>query len=385
MEDFFTIPTAIQLRVDDVGWHNGDDDRYFSRPSRTGIPRKHVPEDYRMLHELGKALNMRILCSLVVSEWDKDNLLRGVPHVTWDPEGWDRASQIDTAYCEACREILDGSEYLNYTLHGLLHGYYDSGELVTEEQYYPRVYDAARGGWTKAWRRLSDDEFRRHLDLFFAICRSWDFQKPVVCFASPNGNRGTPESNAGYAEILKEYGICSWHNGWRNFAGPAAVVRGIVCCKGWEIMPWNVFDADPDLLPVSENPRTDLCCHWPNFLHFNPEHSLERIPAWVRWFDRQSEVWGCMLSRDCAFGDSQAVYRQYAQVSPTADGAVCIDLSAVDGTGALLLKNEFYVSTRNGHDPRILSGGTLTLWETKRDFRTWKIVRSGAPRVVLAF
>ena len=29
--------------------------------------------------------------------------------------------------------------------------------------------------------------------------------------------------------------------------------------------------------------------------------------------------------------------------------------------------------------------GTLEPWETKRDFRTWKIVRSGAPRVVLAF
>ena len=53
MENNIILPTAVCLRVDDVGWHNGSDDRYDSRPSRTGIPRMHQPQDYRALHELG--------------------------------------------------------------------------------------------------------------------------------------------------------------------------------------------------------------------------------------------------------------------------------------------------------------------------------------------
>ncbi len=382
MQDSIRIPVAFCLRADDVGWHNGDDDRYFSRPSRTGIPRKHVPADYRALHELGKALNMKISCSLVLAEWDKDNLLRGVPHVTWDPEGWDRASEIDMDYAKACFEALDGSEYLDYTLHGLMHGYYDSGMLVTEEQYYPKVYDAAKGGYTKAWRRLSDAEFRRHLDLFFEIYRSWGFSKPVRSFAAPNGSRGTPAENAGYADILREYGLLYWRNGWRDFDGSTDVTRGVICSKGFMVMEWNVFDADPALLPLRDVPSADFCFHWPNFLRWNPEHNPERIPAWADYFRREAELWGVMMGRDVPFADSQTVYSKFAEIREE-NGQTVIDLAKVDALGALGLQNEFYVSVRNGQEPAAVSGGTLALYETKREFRTYQITRDGAAQVVL--
>ena len=38
MKDMLCVPVAIQLRVDDVAWHFGDDERYKDRPSRSGIP-----------------------------------------------------------------------------------------------------------------------------------------------------------------------------------------------------------------------------------------------------------------------------------------------------------------------------------------------------------
>ncbi len=41
MKNSITIPVAFQIRLDDVGWHNGSDDRYCSCPSRTGLPRLH--------------------------------------------------------------------------------------------------------------------------------------------------------------------------------------------------------------------------------------------------------------------------------------------------------------------------------------------------------
>ena len=41
------------------------------------------------------------------------------------------------------------------------------------------------------------------------------------------------------------------------------------------------------------------------------------------------------------------------------------------------------VSVRNGQEPAAVSGGTLTLYETKRDFRNYRITRDGAAQVVL--
>ena len=104
MKEQIRIPVALQLVVDDVGWHNGADERHLGRPSRSGLPRMHDPLDYEALNEIGRGLNMKILCSLVLGEWDKDNLLRGVPHVTYNEAGWDRASEIDMDYAVRCRD-----------------------------------------------------------------------------------------------------------------------------------------------------------------------------------------------------------------------------------------------------------------------------------------
>ena len=389
MKDTIRIPVAIQLRVDDVAWHNGPDERHLNRPSRSGIPRKHQPQDYRMLQELGKALNMKVNCSLVIGEWDKDNLLRGVPHVTWDPEGWDRASEIDMDYARRCFEALEGSDHLDYNLHGLLHGYYDAGKLVTETQYYPYAYDEANKCYTTTHRKLSKDEFRRHLELFFAIYDSWGFKKKIRCFASPCGARFTPEENADYIEVLKEFGLVYWHNGWRAWPkdggkNKTTVVDGVIVNRSCgPILPWNAFDTDPKYIPIRDDLTPDYCLHWTNFIRWNPENDLQRVPAWADFFRRQAEVFGFMLPQDIDFADSQGLYSQFAAVRET-EGQCVIDLSAVDDKNAIGQKNEFYVSVRNSTEPVLTAGGTMTLYETKNEFRTYKIVRDGSAQVVLA-
>ena len=36
------IPVAIQITIDDLGWHGGRDDTNIGKASRSGIPRDHV-------------------------------------------------------------------------------------------------------------------------------------------------------------------------------------------------------------------------------------------------------------------------------------------------------------------------------------------------------
>ena len=88
------IPVGVGIRVDDAGWLRGHDERVLNRPCRSALPRLHTPDDYRVLHEIGKGLGVKVLCNLVIGDWDIKNRLRGVPHVTWDEKGWDAAALI---------------------------------------------------------------------------------------------------------------------------------------------------------------------------------------------------------------------------------------------------------------------------------------------------
>ena len=51
------IPVAIQITIDDLGWHDGRDYTNIGKASRSGIPRDHVLSDYQFMNELGRALN----------------------------------------------------------------------------------------------------------------------------------------------------------------------------------------------------------------------------------------------------------------------------------------------------------------------------------------
>jgi len=388
-----TIPTAFQIRIDDVAWHKGDDERHINRPSRTGIPRMHSALDYPIINELGKAINMKISCAIVLGEWDKDNVLRGEKNVTWDPENWDRASQINMDYAEKAFDLLENSEYISYTLHGVMHGYYHNGKIVTERQFYPYEFDEKTGTYNKQHTWMSDDELRHHLDLFFKIYNSWGFKKPVKAFACGNGNYGTPTDagNIRYAGIFKEYGLNVWENGWPTIEKGAAVIDGVPCIKagGEENLPWNAFDVDPDYLNLfykegDEFCRAGYCMHWPNLLRWHPEKNMENLSKWVSYFMKQSEEFGCMISRDVDFAGSQAAYMLYAKMD-FAENKCIIDLTDVDKQNVVVLKDEFYVSIKNDLVPKSCIGGTINEYESKKEFRTYKIVRNNSTKIEIIF
>lgn len=387
MKKLIKIPAALQIRVDDVAWHNGTDTRAFDGTARTGMPRMHHIDDYKVLNELGKAIDMKIACSLVLGEWDKDNILRGEPHVTPNPDTWDRASEINMSYAQECFNALESSEFLDYTLHGLMHAYFDNGKHINGRQYYPPKFDKENNCYTQIFAQLPIDEFRRHIELFFKIYDSWGFKKKVNYFASPCGCIGTPEENANYCEVLKDHGIYFWNNSWSSYPNPVAVSNGVICVKAIDIIEWNVYDLDPDLLidAISEDdefPRTDLSTHWPNFLRFHPEYNFRRLDKWVNYFNRQSEIFGCILSKDTAFADSQALYSGLAKIN-IEDNKCIIDLSDVDSKGAIGKKDEFYISFKNEITPKSCLNGQMEHYQTKKEFNTYKITRKDTKEIII--
>ena len=397
MQNKVVLPVALQIVTDDIGWFNGRDTRCSEGPSRTGLPRRHVAEDYAAIDAVGKAIGMKINCPLVIGEWDKKNRLRGMPHATNDEKDWDMASQIDYAEAERCLDVINRADNLEIAFHGLMHGYWQDGISLADQEFsYPKSLDYKTKYAPASWLVPVDNAyFESHIETFFEIFEDWGFKKKIRSFTSPSCVQGGIEENRHLTAMMKKYGMVYWANAWSRVKNLCEVIDGVIFVNkagSPRGIPWDAYGIDPDALPdysfdyyngVDIAERAIFGTHWPNFLHFNPARNLDNLDGWVRYFKRQSEIFGLMISKDIAFGASQAVYRKKSKLD-FADGNLVIDLSAVDGAGALGLSDTFYVSAEKSLVPKALSGGTLSLYETHGDFHTYEIKRSGESFVKIA-
>ena len=383
------LPIAVSIRVDDVGWFEGADWRSMGLPSHSGLPRRHDPRDVQALAEIGRGLGTKVLCNLVLGDWDVRNRLRGVPHETWDEAGWDAASVIakNRAFFDETFAILEGSEFLEYGLHGLQHGYFVDGKLHDEKYAYPHTVKNERGRWVRLPRDFG--EFERMISLFFEIYHDWGFRKPVRVWEAGNGCYGTPDSdyNLEFARILRRYGIGIWE--WGGWPSDATVREDMIFINSsLGFVTWNAYDIDPSLLYncFEAGPRPgfvpNICGHLTNFVRFQPEKNFEYVPDWIDYFKRITSPFGAMIARDNEQSASQAVYAHYA-VTDRVDGGWRIDLSPVDAVRTELVEDEFFVAIRDRRVPTSCTGGRIFVHECKEDHTIYRIARDGSPVVTL--
>ena len=121
--------------------------------------------------------------------------------------------------------------------------------------------------------------------------------------------------------------------------------------------------------------------HWTNFLRLDPQRNMENLDGWIKYFNRQSEIFGNMLSRDVGFASNQAVYSRYAKL--TVDGnKYTIDLSKVDATEALSLLDHFYVSVKGQVKPDSCVGGDISIYEKKKWHTNYEIKRDEHSKII---
>ncbi len=377
MKNSVILPSAIQICVDDVGWFTGADSRHAGRPSRTGMVRNHLPEDYIALNEVGKAIGQKLTCPLVLGEWDKENILRGEYGITYEPNTWDRASKLDLKLAEKCFEAAENSEYIEYAYHGVLHGNYtQNGSQITEQEcfYYKNPGD-------KLLSTQPEEEIAHRFELFFKIYNMWGFKKKIRTYAAPNSVPGnlTTEEVMPLANVLNKNNIPYWINGWKKVIGHTEFINGILYMeKGTNTrLPWNACDVDPLLLADcakegDEKIGVIFNSHWPNYLRYHKEYNLERVENWKKFFQRQSEIFGLMVSKDIAFAGNQFIYRTYSKVDVDKN-VIKIDVTDAATISPIHTFGEFYVSLKNEFVPKEIKGGTFELYETHKEFKTYKI------------
>lgn len=378
------IPVAIQIVADDFGWHNGRDERTANKPSRSGLPRFHALEDYLVVNEIGKGIDMKILTPFVIGEWDKDNILRGVKGVTYNEKGWDRASEIDMNLAQKCFEAAESSEYIEYAYHGLLHGYYKDDKQICETEYSRPRFDEKTGTFDRTtFDYIPESEMQNYIDTFFKIYDSWGFKKKIRAFVSPCSIHTPPERTGDFAKRLKKNGFIYWANMWELLGDTTTVIDGVTFLKKGRLgVDWDEYDVSPITLfdhSVTQvgdkeyiNPATNF--HWTNFLRLCPQDNMERVGEWIKYFKRMDNVFGTMLSKDVAFAANQVLYSRFSKV--TSDGKkYTIDFTDVDNKGSLGLRDSFHISVKGLIKPDSCVGAKLTLDSHKRYHKNYVFER----------
>ena len=155
------IPSSLQITMDDVGWFNGEDDRENGGSARTAMSRRHCAEDYAAINELGRRLNMRINCAFVLGEWDPDNRLRGIKHLSKFGDSWNNAAYLGKEEMAAVAEVINASPYIDIAVHGLMHNYYDPKiPYCNSDYFYPE---------NGLMKMIPESEIRARLDAFFDL------------------------------------------------------------------------------------------------------------------------------------------------------------------------------------------------------------------------
>ncbi len=377
------IPESFLLVVDDVGWWLEGDKRYYvdvPDAAREQAARPYCFEDYRSLVEIGKALNMRVLCGFTIGEWDRDGLLAKVPNSNMYGSKWTNAEVL--AHPERLDEVRDyinsNAPYIEMAVHGLNHMYWDDN---TGECFFAEYYRHVNG----KRMMLEPDLMRQHLDAWFEIYNRNGFKAPVdkliPCCFHYNYSQGDGEMSY----IIKDYGIKYVSTPFKSLGYDtpekpvmACVENGILTTdRTDDLTPWWALDAEtPDVLKSSY-----YGTHWPHFTPRDTTKTMETVDRWVKYFKQYQNKFDVVCATDHVMGANQIFYRRFTKMTETAENCFTLDFAQADAQGAPadVVGNELYLNVEKPFSLQAADDSCVVeLWNVAESFRTYKLTRRGA-------
>ncbi len=355
------IPMPLHLVIDDLGWFCGEDDRRNGGPSRSGMPRRHVAEDYAAINKLGEALDMRISCAFVIGEWDPDNRFLEIPHLSKYGDKWNNAAYLDRKEMERVAAVINASPYVDLNVHGLLHGYYMDGvdNVDTSDYYYFINKELYMTSESEIKLRIS--KFRELLDYYGIKKRTESFVPPSFAYRWNELSKVLSTCGVKYISTIFSTMRC---DGEKPIS--VGIENGIVTLdRNNNLIPWNECNSRFEDLPTVEG---IFGAHWSNFLHPDPARNGEVVERAVRYFCRCAERYGIVLSKGIEFAAIQSLYHTYAAV--TFDGGeMSIDLRSLSGTPAE--GKPFIISSIDV--PVKVEGASIRLYERKTGFESYEL------------
>jgi hypothetical protein len=382
-ENRIIIPESFLIVVDDVGWWLEGDKRYFVNVPESGLAQAKRPyyfEDYVSLVEMGKALDMRILCGLTIGEWDRDKLLANVPGSNMYGSKWTNSEPLQ--YIEKFELVRDyinsNSKHVEMALHGLNHMFWDdkTGECIFAE-FYKR-----KNGLNVMH---PEEIMRQHLDAWFQIYERNGFtakvDKFIPCCFYYNYSNGSGE----LSHILKDYGI-KYVSTIFNMMGydcpekprMACIENGILTTdRTADLSDWFEMDAKiPSVLKSSY-----YGTHWPHFTSPNPEDNMINVRRWIEYFKQYKDKFDVLFARDHEMGAKQIFYRRFTKLKELSENQFALDFSEADAQGASeeLVGKSIYLNVKKPYKIQCVDGSAeVEIWNERESFSTYKVTRCGS-------
>lgn len=311
------IPLPLQIVIDDVGWWQGSGGT-GQEPFRTGMPRRHHPDDLLPLAELGRRLSVRPQLAMVLAEWDVDGILRHLPEATWRGANWSGQPENADACARAADLLRQNRPFLEITLHGLGHEYWLPDGTRTRAEWY------GSDGTPRP-----PDQIRQHLDAYAALLERHglgplpeSFVPCAFCYAFGRGENEL-------AGILHAYGV-------RRISTPFARMQRhrptegklfgldagvVVTDRDTNPVPWNQLGVQPGQLGQI---GSTLGLHWPNLLEHEPADRTDAVATVVAAVRAAGRGPGRTLAPHSAWHQTQLLYHELTRVQP-ADGGAILD------------------------------------------------------------
>ena len=381
--DNIVIPEGFLIVVDDVGFWLAGEKRYFVNVPKEAIAQTKRPyyfEDYESLVEMGKALDMRILCGLAIGEWDRDRLLAKVPGSNRYGAQWTNAEALEQVEkFEMVRDYINAnSKHVEMAVHGLNHMFWDD---KTGECIFAEFYDRKNEVNTMHPEKI----MRQHLDAWFEIYErngfSASIDKFIPCCFHYNYSNGDGE----LSHILKDYGIKYVSTlfdvmGYDTPEAPkmACVENGILTTdRTQDLSRWFEMDAKiPSVLKSSY-----YGTHWPHFTSLDPKDNMINVRRWIEYFKQYKDQFDVLFARDHEMGARQIFYRRFTRMKELSENRFVLDFTEADAQGGAeeLVGNSIYINVKKPYEIQCDDGSTaLEVWSERETFRTYKLTRAGA-------
>ena len=355
-----TIPMALQLVIEDVGWWEKSHPVGPEDPFRSGLKRRHHPSDYLALIHLAKQLHIRPLIAFVACEWDRTNLLKKVPTATWMGTDWDNRHNVGPWLDQAAQTLNDHRDLLEIGLHGVGHEYWDNGRRSRTEFHNTR-------GEMRPRRHIE-----AHLDAFALILEQNGLGPPPKSFVPPGLNHSFGGEDQGIHGILNQHGIRYVTTNLTK----AKMVRprqhplmawetGVLMIeRGSAPVPWHTIAAQPQFA----FDRPVLSLHWANLLDEDTRHNLDVVQGWVDFIKRGIDPMQQMLSPDTATCWTQFAYRTLSQIRQTYNG-ITVDIRPLRRLPENTLKKHFFLKIAHSGRPFRwqINGGRILGIENQSD------------------
>lgn len=321
------FPRPVHLVLDDVGWREGGNLSAGGGPYRAGAERIFDEADYLAVAELGRRLNMRPQCAMILCEWDRKNICAKYPTTTQAGASWDNSARVGDWSMRARDVFVSHAANIEFALHGVGHEHWDDGVMSRAEWF-------GRGG--RHWPREVLDghmECYRKILAQYGLDPSCGISYPsafVPCAFAYYWDDADDRSTGAFMTSCGVRYAATMFKGFCTFAGSppektdGGFDHGLLVLDRDNTVAWQAMATAPADLPA-----TSICgLHWANMLAPDPADNAKAVAMWAGYLSRVADQDDLMLAANTIETGSQWVYRNYATVRRE-NGRWILDATAV--------------------------------------------------------